>query len=230
MKILDPACGSGAFPMGILQKLVLILAKLDPRNERWKARQLEKAEAIDDPQAREKAVAAVKSAFAPERGFGGFGRKLYLIRNAVHGVDIQPVACQIAKLRFFISLVIEQPTKQMRPEDNYGIQPLPNLETRFVAADALIGLGKPAQQALGNEEIKTVEDELRSIRERYFSAKDRKAKLACMERDKKARKKLAGTMERLGFPHDDAEAVAHWDPYDQNASAPHGSTPNGCSA
>ncbi len=218
LKILDPACGSGAFPMGILQKLVLVLAKLDPRNERWKARQIEKAESIDDPQAREKAVAAVESAFAPERGFGGFGRKLYLIRNAVHGVDIQPVACQIAKLRFFISLVIEQPTNK-RPEDNYGIQPLPNLETRFVAAETLIGLGKPAQQAFGKEEIQTVEDELRSIRERYFSAQDRKAKLACMERDRQARKKLAGTMERLGFPHDAAEAVAHWDPYDQNASA-----------
>ena len=218
LKILDPACGSGAFPMGILQKLVLILAKLDPRNERWKARQIEKAEAIDDPQAREKAVAAVESAFAPERGFGGFGRKLYLIRNAVHGVDIQPVACQIAKLRFFISLVIEQQTHD-DPNENYGIQPLPNLETRFVAADALIGLGKPAQHALGNEEIKTVEDELRSIRERYFSARNRKGKLACMERDKQARKKLAATLKRLGFPHENAEAVAKWDPYDQNERA-----------
>ena len=218
LKILDPACGSGAFPMGILQKLVLVLAKLDPRNERWKARQIEKAESIDDPQAREKAVAAVESAFSPERGFGGFGRKLYLIRNAVHGVDIQPVACQIAKLRFFISLVIEQPTNK-RPEDNYGIQPLPNLETRFVAADALIGLGKPAQQALGNEEIKVVEGELRSIRERYFSAQDRKAKLACMERDRQARKELADTLKRLGFPHEKAEAVALWDPYDQNSRA-----------
>ena len=218
LKILDPACGSGAFPMGILQKLVLILAKLDPRNERWKARQLEKAVAIDDPQAREKAVAAVESAFAPERGFGDFGRKLYLIRNAVHGVDIQPVACQIAKLRFFISLVIEQQTHD-DPNENYGVQPLPNLETRFVAADTLIGLGKPAQQALGNEEIKTIENELRSIRERYFSARDRKAKWACIEQDKQVRAKLAETLKRLGFPHKSAEAVARWDPYDQNARA-----------
>ncbi len=42
-KILDPACGSGAFPMGILHKLVHILHKLDPQNQRWKERQLEKA-------------------------------------------------------------------------------------------------------------------------------------------------------------------------------------------
>ena len=36
IKILDPACGSGAFPMGILHKLVLALHKLDPQNTKWK--------------------------------------------------------------------------------------------------------------------------------------------------------------------------------------------------
>jgi len=33
IKVLDPACGSGAFPMGVLHILVFILNKLDPRNE-----------------------------------------------------------------------------------------------------------------------------------------------------------------------------------------------------
>ncbi len=33
LKILDPACGSGAFPMGILHKLVFALGKLDPRSQ-----------------------------------------------------------------------------------------------------------------------------------------------------------------------------------------------------
>ena len=41
-KILDPACGSGAFPMGMLQKLVYILTKLDPDNTKWKQTQLAK--------------------------------------------------------------------------------------------------------------------------------------------------------------------------------------------
>ena len=41
-KILDPACGSGAFPMGILHKMAHILSKLDPQNKRWKQRQIEK--------------------------------------------------------------------------------------------------------------------------------------------------------------------------------------------
>ena len=47
------------------------------------------------------------------------------------------MACQIARLRFFISLAIEQESERETPEDNYGIKPLPNLETRFVAADTL---------------------------------------------------------------------------------------------
>ena len=33
IRILDPACGSGAFPMGILHKMVEILQKLDPNNK-----------------------------------------------------------------------------------------------------------------------------------------------------------------------------------------------------
>jgi type I restriction-modification system DNA methylase subunit len=46
LKILDPACGSGAFPMGVLHKLVFVLSKLDPRNERWEAKQIAK---MDNP-------------------------------------------------------------------------------------------------------------------------------------------------------------------------------------
>ena len=58
-----------------------------------------------------------------------FGRKLYLIQYGIYGVDIQPVACQIAKLRFFISLAIEQ--EPDRDASNFGIKPLPNLETQL---------------------------------------------------------------------------------------------------
>ena len=63
LKSLDPAVGSGAFPMGILHKLVFILGKLDPRNEKWKERQIARvrdtmatAEKIEDATARERAV------------------------------------------------------------------------------------------------------------------------------------------------------------------------------
>ena len=68
-----------------------------------------------------------------------YGRKLYLIENCLYGVDIQPIAIQITKLRFFISLVCDQRTNRSKKE-NHGIRPLPNLETKVVAADVLIGL------------------------------------------------------------------------------------------
>ena len=44
LKILDPACGSGAFPMGILHKLVFLLSKLDPRNAQWRQRQIDRVQ------------------------------------------------------------------------------------------------------------------------------------------------------------------------------------------
>ena len=63
LKILDPACGSGAFPMGILHKLVFLLGKLDPRNAQWRQRQIDsvqntirEAEKIDDSVIRESTI------------------------------------------------------------------------------------------------------------------------------------------------------------------------------
>ena len=97
-KILDPACGSGAFPMGILHKMVHLLHKLDPQNELWKERQMEKAEAFEDAVQRDKAIRNIEEAFANNEL--DYGRKLYLIENCIYGVDIQPIAVQIAKLRF----------------------------------------------------------------------------------------------------------------------------------
>jgi adenine-specific DNA-methyltransferase len=84
VKILDPACGSGAFPMGALYKLVFLLGKLDPGNEEWKERQFAKARQLDV--GREAALQAVKDAF--DRDHGDYGRKLYLIENCLYGVDI----------------------------------------------------------------------------------------------------------------------------------------------
>ncbi|MDE0505321.1 MAG: hypothetical protein OXI86_14690, partial [Candidatus Poribacteria bacterium] len=141
LKILDPAVGSGAFPMGVLHKLTLALRRLDPDNSRWerlqKERAAKRAEAAfdtkDDITRREELV-EIDETFKRYRD-SDFGRKLYLIQNSIFGVDIQSIACQIAKLRFFISLAIEQ-----EPDDeaeNFGIKPLPNLETRFIAANTL---------------------------------------------------------------------------------------------
>ena len=221
LKILDPAVGSGAFPMGALHKLTLALRRLDPDNTRWEQLQKERAiqraaDAFDtkDRQTRDEELKEISRIF--ENYSGNFGRKLYLIQNSIFGVDIQSIACQIAKLRFFISLAIEQePTTEV--DNNFGIKPLPNLETRFIAANTLIGLEE--ERTLTSPKARDLERELGDNRERHFHATTRPQKLACKREDKKLRRGLAKELKDVGMPADDAEKIAHWDPYDQNASA-----------
>lgn len=152
IKVLDPACGSGAFPMGMLNKLVFLLSQLDPNNERWKKIQFDKAIAAiekvsskKDEQVRQQRITEIENAF-DNRVDSDYGRKLYLIRNSIFGVDIQPMAVHIAKLRFFISLIVEQKKDGAKAEENFGILPLPNLETKFVAANSILHLhSKPSE-------------------------------------------------------------------------------------
>ena len=225
LRVIDPAVGSGAFPMGVLHKLTLALRRLDPDNGRWEALQIELAISsaaetfhTTDQKARDEELKEVSATFERYR-HSDYGRKLYLIQNSIFGVDIQPVATQIAKLRFFISLAIEQ-ERTSDPRDNFGIQPLPNLETRFVAADTLLGLAKPTQLTMGQtDEVATLEGEIKSNRERHFHATTRSLKLECRERDWELRDLLATALEQAEFSAAEAARVVRWDPYDQNASA-----------
>ncbi|BFN36529.1 Eco57I restriction-modification methylase domain-containing protein [Fidelibacter multiformis] len=218
VKILDPACGSGAFPMGALHKLVHILHKLDPQNKRWKERQLQKAMAIEDPDIRDHSIDDIEKAF--EENTLDYGRKLYLIENCIYGVDIQPIAAQISKLRFFISLIVDQKSNH-NPKDNYGIRPLPNLETKFVAANTLIGIEKPKQQMnfLENPEVQKLEDRLKDVRHRLFSAKTPATKRKLREEDKQLRERMGQILENSGWSNQSARQLAAWDPYDQNSSS-----------
>ncbi len=224
LRVLDPAVGSGAFPMGALHKLTMALRRLDPDNKLWEQLQKERASArasaafnVRDEKSRDEELLDISRIFETYRD-SDFGRKLYLIQNGIFGVDIQPIACQIAKLRFFISLVVEQETNK-DPGDNYGIRPLPNLETRFVAADTLIGLGGHKMRVLGDQILGTMEERLRKVREGYFNARTRQEKLRLRAADDNLRAELASELEGLGLGHDNAEAVAEWDPYDQNTHA-----------
>jgi len=220
LKVLDPAVGSGAFPMGMLHKLTLALRRLDPDNSRWeqlqKERAIQRAEVAFDTQddkARREELLEIDETFKRYRD-SDFGRKLYLIQNSIFGVDIQPVACQIAKLRFFISLAIEQAPEQNA--ENFGIKPLPNLETRFIAANTLIGL--KAQGTLTSNTAQDLEQALRDNREQHFHATTRQRKRACKQKDEELRAELATELKRFGMPADDAERIARWDPYDQNTT------------
>lgn len=99
IKILDPACGSGAFPMGLLNRMIDILCHITPDENIYEM-------------------------------------KLAIIENCIYGSDIQSIAAQITKLRFFISLICNCEKDATKP--NFGIPTLPNLETKFVAANSLI--------------------------------------------------------------------------------------------
>jgi type I restriction-modification system DNA methylase subunit len=174
-KILDPACGSGAFPMGVLQRLVHLLGKLDPENQYWKEKQLEKlddliesARTIDDPKVRKKVVSDlnkrrkdINSDFAKKEL--DYGRKLFLIENCIHGVDIQPIAAEISKLRCFLTLIVDDSVDDKEP--NRGVNPLPNLEFKFVTADALLAL--PASGLFNSDEqLKKLE----AVRHEYINS------------------------------------------------------------
>lgn len=222
-RVLDPAVGSGAFSMSVLHKLELLLARVDPDNKLWQEIQRERAAqaasaTFDRPNHKER-EARLQSINDTFRDFSTeFGRKLYLIQNSIYGVDIQSIATQIAKLRFFITLAIEQQSNG-DARNNYGIRPLPNLETRFVAADALLGLSAPGQRAFGDEAILTLTQQIEEIRADFFSAATRDEKKRCREADEKARGQLSKKLSELNFPKEDAQRIAAWDPYDQNASA-----------
>ncbi len=155
-KILDPACGSGAFPMGILNRMVDLLMKLQD-----------------------------------EEAATPYEMKLHLIENCIFGIDIQTIAVQISKLRFFISLICEQ-TSSTNAGENYGIKPLPNLETKFVAANTLIALDKGFSDRLdlGFTEIRERKDKLWHIRSQHFSARNINEKIKLRKQDEKLRKEI----------------------------------------
>ena len=151
-KILDPACGSGAYPMGVLHKMVQLMTLLDPKNEHLKQIEGKKldqliagAKTLSDTNARNQTIEALqKQKNILQNAQYDYVRKLYIIENCIYGVDIQPIAIQISKLRFFISLLVEQNKKEDQP--NFGIEPLPNMDFKLVAANTLIA---PPQEDKG---------------------------------------------------------------------------------
>ena len=213
VKILDPACGSGAFPMGVLYKMVDMLKNIDPDNSIWKQVNREKIigaktaeleadkiaiQGLNNFEVREKAIAEandqlklLEDNFDNTYNFDDYTRKLYIIQNCIYGVDIQDVAIQISKLRFFLSLIVDQ--------KNDDIKPLPNLETKFVIANTLIGINLPKFSFLGTDDnsqdtTKALKEELKKVREQHFKATNRKEKQAIKTKDKIIRQQIANSL------------------------------------
>ena len=180
VKILDPACGSGAFPMGLLNRVVEILERISPDEN-------------------------------------VYDLKLLVIENCLYGSDIQSIAAQITKLRFFISLICDCDKDASKP--NFGIPTLPNLETKFVSANTLIAKKKRDLQGnlFENPEIEQTKRKLAEIRHKHFSAKSASTKYRLRKEDEELRGELINLLsDDNGFAQDDAKQLAKWNPYDQN--------------
>ena len=158
LKVLDPACGSGAFPMGMLQKLLWIVAEIDPQGTEY----LESSD-----------MEGTEHWFSSSRL--DYLRKRKIIRDIIFGTDIQSVAVEIAKLRCFLTLIVDQEIDDSSP--NRGVVPLPNLEFKFICADSLTPLDENRQQGFGDDP--ELENKLTLIRKKYFTttSEERKTKL-----------------------------------------------------
>lgn len=150
-----------------------------------------------------------------------YNLKMKIIEDSIFGVDIQSIAVQICKLRFFISLICEQ--DKAENEENYGYNPLPNLETKFVATNSLIGLvkkdtKKETADLFQTDDIKKTQKELQDLRHKHFKVTNVNEKIEIREKDKKLRGELAKLLEQQKmFAPEDAIQLANWNPYNQNA-------------
>ena len=163
-------------------------------------------------------VADIERSFNENVNRPDYARKLYLIENCIYGVDIQPIAIQISKLRFFISLVVDQKTND-NPVDNFGIRPLPNLEAKFVAANTLIGLHNQTNLFV-TDDIKRMQDEMKVAKHKIFGAKTVKTKRKYKELVAQLRIQMVEELKRLRAVSDeDHLMLLDWDMFDQNKAA-----------
>lgn len=145
LKILDPACGSGAFPIGMLQLLLKTCDRLSL--------------IYDNKLEKMRLVSGIETTDA-------YNTKLFIIRNCLYGVDIEPMAAEIARLRAWLSLIIDE---------NTDIEPLPNLDFNFVCANTLVKL--PPKEEQGDLFTDThYEERFQRLKDLYFNTHGKKDK------------------------------------------------------
>ena len=159
LKILDPACGSGAFPIGILQKLVFLLNQLDPNCRVW----IDTILKAVDPLYKQSIQDSL------EKESSNYIRKLDIIKRCIFGVDIQPIAIEISRLRCFLTLMVD--TKADATKENLNITPLPNLEFKFVCANTLIRIPSSNNNGVENDVFQetTFQDSFLNCVQNYYN-------------------------------------------------------------
>ena len=124
VKICDPAIGSGAFPMGLLQEIF---------NSQVYLQELKGFKKINEAEI-----------------------KKHIIQESIYGVDIDAGAVDIARLRFWLSLVVEEEKPQA----------LPNLDYKIMQGNSLLGI--PKNTVFNVSEV----EKLETLKEKYFSIND----------------------------------------------------------
>ncbi len=211
LTILDPACGSGAFPIGILQKVVYILQQADPRAEIWLENQLK---SIASPELKRD----IQEKYESENY--DWLRKYGVIRETIFGIDIQTIATEISKLRCFLTLIIEEEVDDDKP--NRGVHALPNLDFKFVTANSLVSLPDSNTAAKGKglnlfEDVSHIE-QLKSIRNQYFGANaDERARLQ-VEFKNLQMDMLRSRIATSGATSDLYNTLSDWDPFSHKAT------------
>ena len=213
--ILDPACGSGAFPIGMLQKIVYMLQEIDPEANLWFDKATENINFIMFQELEKKYKA----------GSLDYIRKLTVIQNSIFGVDIQPIAVEISRLRCFLSLIIEE--KVDDNQSNRGIKVLPNLDFKFIVANTLLSL--PENQSAkengvsGQTSLFENQDhisKLKRVREGYFSANNSNDKESLKYKFQKIQKEM---LQETIFNFNKKasayyEALYQWDPFENRVT------------
>ncbi len=143
IKICDPAIGSGAFPVGLLHELVLAQKVLLPYLD--KTYISKKLKLID----------LKPEEFEHDKERYIYKIKRHSIQESIYGVDIDASAIDIARLRLWLSLIVDE-------EDFYNIEALPNLDYKIVQGNSLIGI---PDGVTVNEEIR---NELETLKNDFF--------------------------------------------------------------
>lgn len=205
LTVLDPACGSGAYPIGVLQKVVYVLQQVDKYAKYWLEKQLSGV----SPELKRHLEEQYQN-----QNYD-YLRKLGVIRESIFGVDIQPIATEIARLRCFLTLIVEEAVEDTA--DNRGIQALPNLDFKFVTANSLISLPKDKEKAKSQgalfEDVSHIE-ELRSIRDRYFGANsDERAQLQIEFGNLQRQMLIKSVDEYRGSASKLYDTLMRWEPF-----------------
>lgn len=119
VRVADPSVGSGAFPLGMLNEIVRA------RNNITEYIIRKDKEGAFDRKFGEKFIRKWRSPYR---------MKWETIKNSIFAVDIEPSAVDIAKLRLWLSVVVEQEIDDENPEPH----PLPNLDCNILVGNSLI--------------------------------------------------------------------------------------------